>query len=92
MKEEIAATWFATSLITCVVGAQFSARAEISPTTRCTIEALFLFLALFICFWTTISHFNLISYQYHRFGLKFILLATMASLIYLIALAFERLV
>ena len=87
MKEEVAATWFATSLIMCVVGAQFSTREQVSATTRSTIEILFLSLALLICTWTIVSYFNLIHPQIHRHGFIAILLATMGSFAYLISLS-----
>lgn len=87
MKEEVAATWFATSLIMCVVGAQFSAREQVSAITRSTIEILFLSLALLICLWTIASYFSLIGTHLHKNGFIAIILATMGSFIYLISLS-----
>ncbi len=90
LTEELAGTYLATSLIACVIGAQFATRDSISTTTRSNIEIVFLSIALFICLWTLVSHFNLISFTIHRIGLILIFLSIMSSLIYLIILSAQQ--
>ena len=90
LHDELAATWTATALITCVVGATFCNRESVSPSTRRIVETLFLIIALVILIWAFASHFNLISYTVHRVGLVFILLAIMAGFVYLVVITLKK--
>lgn len=87
MKEEVAATWFATALIMGVLGANFSDRVTVAGDTRQVVDILFLSIAILITIWALLSLFNMMSFAIHRLGLILIVLATIGSFSYLIALS-----
>lgn len=87
MKEELHATWYATALILCVIGANFSSRSDVSNHVRTTIDILFLTAGLWILLWATCSFIGILNYKYHYLGLYSFLFVTFACLIYLIVLS-----
>ncbi len=90
MHEELVATWYATSLLLCVLGAQFSAREGVLQQDRQTLDVLFLSIAIFIIIWSMCSFYNMISFFVHRLGLLLISLCSIASFLYLIYLASQN--
>jgi glucan phosphoethanolaminetransferase (alkaline phosphatase superfamily) len=86
MKEEVAATWFATALLISVMGSQLSSRDDVSDSDRKTIDLLFLSLACFIVLWIILSFYNVIHARLHRLGFCIIFLASLAIMFYIIFL------
>jgi hypothetical protein len=87
MRSELFATYLASSLLTCVLGFQFSGRKGVDPHIREIVDILFLSIAMFILFWAGCSYYRFVNYTFHRLGLLIIFLSTFASFIYLIYLS-----
>ncbi len=83
-REELLATYVATGVLIGVFGATFSSRADVNMHTRQIVDILFLAIALLVIIWAVVSHFQLVSYAVHRFGLGLVLASIIGGFIYCI--------
>jgi hypothetical protein len=90
MKQEVFATYVATSLLVSVLGQQYANRDSVDPSVRQIVEILFLTIAVLIVLWAMMSFYNIMNYVLHRLGLFIIILAMLGSFVYLIVLAAQR--
>jgi len=89
MKEEIFATWIATSLILSVLGSQFTGRAGISNSLRVTLDVSTIGLSASILVWASASFFELIGHTMHKYILIGIMLSMLAIYIFVATQTFR---
>lgn len=82
MREEIFATWVATSLILSVLGSQFTGRSGIKDSLRATLDIITLGISAIILVWAGASFFGLIGPTLHKYTLIGIILSIIALFIY----------
>jgi hypothetical protein len=86
MEESIFATWVATALLSCVIGANFSTRESVESSTRHDLEILFVSLGIAIMIWASLSFLNILSFRFHRIVLVLIMMLIVGSFAYTVFL------